>query len=167
MLTNSIETTRNPCDPSPCGVNANCKKHPSKEHASTCVCMKGYLGNPFLACHPECTENTHCTSNRVCRNQKCVNPCLGFCGINAICSILNHVPSCDCPQGYERHPTWMTSRYILSCKISKIFLLLFVIWSKSWRSFLLNCVFKVNTLYFRKCFRPYDFSKHISLIMDI
>ena len=132
LLTNSIffsliETTRNPCDPSPCGVNANCKKHPSKEHAATCVCMKGYLGNPFLACHPECTENTHCTSNRVCRNQKCVNPCLGFCGDNAICSVLNHVPSCDCPKGYDRHPTWMNSRYILSCKISKIFFFLFVI----------------------------------------
>ena len=119
----------NPCHPSPCGENAICNKHPNREHTATCVCIKGYFGDPFSLCQkPECTLNINCPTNRVCRNQKCVDPCQGFCGDNAICSVLNHVPSCDCPEGYKRHPTWMTSRYILSCKISKIFvLLLFVI----------------------------------------
>ena len=101
-----------------------CKKHPNKEHAATCVCIKGYIGDPFLACNPECTENNHCTSNEVCRNQKCVDPCQGFCDHNAICSVSNHVARCDCLQGYERHPLFKDGRFIFSCKLSKIFIII-------------------------------------------
>ena len=87
--------------------------------------MKGYLGDAFLSCNPECTENYHCTSNEVCSsNQKCVDACQGHCGHNAICSALNHVARCDCLQGYERHPLYKDGRFIFSCKLSKIFFII-------------------------------------------
>ena len=49
-----IETPINPCNPSPCGNNAICNKHPNSEHVATCVCPKGYVGDPFLLCRKEC-----------------------------------------------------------------------------------------------------------------
>ena len=49
-----IETPINPCNPSPCGNNAICNKHPNSEHVATCVCPKGYFGDPFLLCRKEC-----------------------------------------------------------------------------------------------------------------
>ena len=112
-----IAKSVNPCNPNPCGENASCKKHPKSEHASNCVCIKGYFGDPFSSCQkPECTLKSNCSANRVCRNQKCVDPCQEVCGINAVCSISNHVPRCHCPQGYIGNPS-------VSCKLSNVFLL--------------------------------------------
>jgi hypothetical protein len=34
-----------------------------------------------------------------CRNQKCQDPCPGVCGVEAVCSVNNHVPICTCPEG--------------------------------------------------------------------
>ena len=99
-----LEQPVDPCTPSPCGDNALCQRH-QRERAATCACIQGYFGDPFLACRPECTQNPDCPRNRVCRNQKCVDPCPGLCGINAVCSISNHVPSCDCLQGYTGNPS--------------------------------------------------------------
>lgn len=108
-----IETPVDPCYPSPCGDNAICNKHRTRERAATCVCIQGYFGDPFLSCRPECTQNNDCPTNRVCKNQKCVDPCPGLCGINAVCSVSNHRPSCDCLQGYTGNPS-------VSCNLSKI-----------------------------------------------
>ena len=122
-----IETPINPCHPSPCGENAICNKHPNREHTATCVCIKGYFGDPFSLCQkPECTLNNNCPTNRVCRNQKCVDPCPGFCGINTVCSVSNHVQSCDCLKGYNRNPTCRALHCKESCKLSKIVLLLII-----------------------------------------
>ena len=109
-----IDTPVDPCYPSPCGDNAICNKHRTRERAATCVCIEGYFGDPFLSCRPECTQNNDCPTNRVCKNQKCVDPCPGLCGINAVCSVSNHRPSCDCLQGYTGNPS-------VSCNLSKIF----------------------------------------------
>ena len=94
-----------PCTPSPCGDNALCKRHQSSNRAATCECIQGYFGDPFLSCRPECTQNPDCPSTKICSNQKCVDPCPGLCGINAVCRVSNHVPRCDCLQGYTGNPS--------------------------------------------------------------
>ena len=65
-----IETPINPCNPSPCGSNAICKKHPNRDHAATCVCIKGYFGDPFSSClKPGCA-----TKNGPVAKKPCVFP---------------------------------------------------------------------------------------------
>ena len=101
--------------------------HPTREHAATCVCDKGYFGDPLSLCQkPECTLNKNCPANRVCRNQNCVDPCPGLCGTNAVCSISKHLPTCDCPQGYTGNPS-------VSCKLSKIFFTFLCQLSNFWK----------------------------------
>jgi hypothetical protein len=39
-----------------------------------------------------------------CANQKCIDPCPGTCGVQAICQIRNHNPICSCPSGYTGDP---------------------------------------------------------------
>jgi hypothetical protein len=95
-----------PCNPTPCGANAQCtQRNKGTFTAVTCSCIPGYFGDPFLSCRPECIQNQDCPSNKVCTNQKCVDPCPGLCGINAICNVHNHFPRCDCLQGYEGNPS--------------------------------------------------------------
>lgn len=52
-------------------------------------------------CHPECSVNSDCIGNKACIRNKCKNPCPGSCGTNAICTVINHTPSCTCPNGYS------------------------------------------------------------------
>lgn len=91
----------NPCDPSPCGANAICKE---RNGAGSCICLPEYFGDPYVACKPECVINTDCPRDKACINNKCKNPCLGTCGTNAECEVLNHVPSCFCIDGYTGNP---------------------------------------------------------------
>lgn len=81
-----------PCDPSPCGSNAQCS-------AGTCTCLFDYQGDPYVGCRPECVVSTDCSVNKACVRQKCQNPCPGTCGQNAECNVLNHIPMCSCPPG--------------------------------------------------------------------
>lgn len=37
--------------------------------------------------------------NRACIRQKCQDPCPGTCGLEALCSVTNHIPICTCPRG--------------------------------------------------------------------
>lgn len=90
-----------PCNPSPCGVNARCT---SRQDAGSCQCLEGYFGNPYEGCRPECVLDSDCPSNRACQQQKCQDPCPGTCGLNAVCNVLNHVPSCSCLTGYSGDP---------------------------------------------------------------
>lgn len=82
------------CYPSPCGINAKC--HSDGTNA-ICECIPEYHGNPYDGCRPECVGNSDCPMNRACINNKCRDPCPGVCGIDAICSVVNHVPVCTCP----------------------------------------------------------------------
>lgn len=95
------EIPRHPCNPSPCGPNANCRE---RNGAGSCTCVDDFYGDPYLGCRPECVMNTDCTMDRACFNNKCVNPCSGACGQNAECRVTNHAPSCSCLPGYSGNP---------------------------------------------------------------
>nr|CAD7425818.1 unnamed protein product [Timema monikensis] len=86
-----------PCNPSPCGPNAQCQD-------GTCTCSPNYSGDPYSNCRPECTMNSECPRNRACSNQRCMDPCPGTCGQGARCDVVNHIPTCSCPEGYSGDP---------------------------------------------------------------
>lgn len=96
-LVQSTPEPINPCNPSPCGVNAICKE---RNGVGSCTCLHEYYGDPYNECRPECTLNSDCAKNRACVNNKCRDPCPGVCGINAECSVINHSPTCSCLDGY-------------------------------------------------------------------
>lgn len=81
-----------PCNPSPCGSNAQCRD-------GICTCLPEYQGDPYTGCRPECVLNSDCPRDKACIRNKCVDPCPGTCAINAICDVINHVPMCSCPSG--------------------------------------------------------------------
>lgn len=91
---------KDPCLPSPCGPNALCR---TIGDAPACSCMQNYIGVP-PNCRPECSINSDCPANRACIREKCRDPCPGSCGILARCSVINHTPSCVCPEGYTGDP---------------------------------------------------------------
>lgn len=85
-----------PCNPSPCGPNAICR---SVNGNAVCECPPNYFGNPSTSgCRPECVISSDCPRNRACVNTRCVDPCPGVCGYNAVCQVINHSPVCSCPQ---------------------------------------------------------------------
>lgn len=102
----------NPCVPSPCGPNSQCRVIGTQ---AACSCVPNYIGQP-PNCRPECTINAECPSNLACIKEKCQDPCLGSCGVNALCSVVNHNAICTCISGYEGDPTMQCST-ILYCKL--------------------------------------------------
>lgn len=90
----------NPCVPSPCGPNAQCQSY---NDVPSCTCLPNYYGTP-PSCHPECTINADCPSNKACIRNKCLDPCPGACGLNAVCSVINHTPTCTCIERYTGDP---------------------------------------------------------------
>lgn len=90
----------NPCVPSPCGPNSICQ---DTRGSSSCSCHPDFIGSP-PNCRPECTINSECPSNLACIREKCKDPCLGACGSDAICSVINHTPICNCPDGFTGDP---------------------------------------------------------------
>lgn len=91
----------NPCQPSPCGANAECTVRNS---AGACACLPEFYGNPYEGCRPECIMNSDCPLNRACFRNKCQNPCRGLCGTNAECRVTNHLPTCSCFAGHTGDP---------------------------------------------------------------
>lgn len=96
-----IEAPTNPCNPSPCGANAICKE---RNGAGSCACVPEYFGDPYIECRPECVMNSDCPKSRACRNNKCIDPCPGTCGDNALCQVVNHNPTCYCINDYIGDP---------------------------------------------------------------
>lgn len=92
--------TQNPCFPSPCGLNSECREI---GNLPSCSCLPNYIGSP-PNCRPECSVNSDCTSNLACIREKCRDPCPGSCGINAQCRIISHIPICNCIEGYTGDP---------------------------------------------------------------
>lgn len=92
----------NPCIPSPCGPNSQCHSD-ANSNLAVCSCLPSFIGRS-PNCRPECTVNSDCPSNLGCMNQKCVNPCIGSCGLNANCMVSSHVPICTCFDGYSGDP---------------------------------------------------------------
>lgn len=91
---------RDPCNPSPCGANAQCRDF---NGSPSCSCLATYVGSP-PNCRPECSINSECPSIQACIREKCRDPCPGSCGFNARCSVINHTPICVCPEGYIGDP---------------------------------------------------------------
>lgn len=90
----------NPCEPSPCGPNAQClvvNDQPS------CSCLPTFIGTP-PSCRPECVANNECSNNLACINQRCQDPCPGSCGQDAECRVVSHTPICLCITGYTGDP---------------------------------------------------------------
>lgn len=99
-LTHIDSVKGNPCSPSPCGPNSLCREN---NRQPVCSCVAGFLGVP-PTCRPECTVSSECPLTEACSNQKCINPCLGACGIRAMCQVINHNPICSCPGDLDGDP---------------------------------------------------------------
>jgi hypothetical protein len=93
---------QNPCNPSPCGPNSQCREGPNGQ--PICSCLSSMIGSP-PSCRPECVLSSECDLSKACRNNKCVDPCdPGVCGLNARCEVRSHSPICTCPSGYQGDP---------------------------------------------------------------
>lgn len=90
----------NPCQPSPCGPNSQCREINKQ---AVCSCILGFIGSP-PTCRPECVTSSECPLNEACFNQKCINPCPGTCGTGAMCQVVNHNPICTCPSRQTGDP---------------------------------------------------------------
>lgn len=100
ILALEVPPQQNPCEPSPCGPNAQCQVI---NNSPSCSCLPEFTGSP-PNCRPECISNSECPSNLACINQKCRDPCPGSCGENAICNTVSHTPMCTCSSGYTGDP---------------------------------------------------------------
>lgn len=90
----------NPCLPSPCGPNSQCR---NKNGQAVCSCLPNYIGSP-PGCRPECVVSSECPLDKACISQKCSDPCPGTCGIDARCQVVNHSPICSCLNGLSGDP---------------------------------------------------------------
>nr|XP_053634795.1 neurogenic locus notch homolog protein 4-like [Cherax quadricarinatus] len=114
-----FDTSRNPCQPSPCGSNTRCETARSGGIAgrntvhARCRCLEGFVpnGNTIVGCKYQCLDDRECPDDYQCRGQKCVRVCeAGACGINADCEAVNHKPRCSCPPGFRGNPESRCSR---------------------------------------------------------
>lgn len=94
------EPSGNPCIPSPCGPNSQCRVVGNQ---AACSCLPNYIGRA-PNCRPECTINEECPGNLACQNEKCRDPCPGSCGSFTTCSVTKHAPNCQCVAGYTGDP---------------------------------------------------------------
>lgn len=90
------------CKPSPCGPNTYCNVNENQQ--ALCSCWEGYFGDPLRGCKPECVSDEDCSKLKSCKNLKCQDPCPGFCGIGAICTVSNHKPICTCQEFFKGDP---------------------------------------------------------------
>lgn len=100
MVTATQREPIDPCHPSPCGPNSQCRK---MNDQAVCSCLPNYMGSP-PECRPECVVSSECPLDKACTNQKCLDPCPNTCGIQALCTVRNHNPICACPAGYSGDP---------------------------------------------------------------
>lgn len=107
-----LREPENPCIPTPCGPNSQCRVIGSQ---AACSCLPNYVGQS-PNCRPECTISAECPSNLACIYEKCSDPCPGSCGVNARCSVINHNAVCTCVIGYEGDPTIQCSSIPPPCK---------------------------------------------------
>lgn len=94
------EVEQNSCQPSPCGPNSQCREI---NNQAVCSCLPNFFGSP-PACRPECTVSSECSLDKACVNNKCIDPCIGSCGLNSNCQVINHSPICSCKIGHTGDP---------------------------------------------------------------
>jgi hypothetical protein len=112
-----------PCNPSPCGLNSQCRV---KNNQAVCSCLSGYLNSP-PNCRPECFSSSDCDQDKACYNEKCRNPCIEkrpCAEQNARCTVVNHNAICTCSNGYEGDPFESCSKISDSKSVRKFFLLI-------------------------------------------
>lgn len=100
IVTERPKINDQPCLPSPCGPNSQCREVNSQ---AVCSCLPTYIGAP-PNCRPECIVSSECSLDKACINQKCADPCPNTCGLGAQCTTKNHNPICACPPGYTGDP---------------------------------------------------------------
>ena len=100
LFLNVDSVPTNPCQPSPCGPNSQCRV---VQDTAVCSCLPDFIGSP-PQCRPECTTNFDCPPAQACQNMKCQDPCPGTCGFNAICNVVNHTPYCRCRERFTGDP---------------------------------------------------------------
>lgn len=60
-----------------------------------------YFSEPI----PECIQNSECSNDKTCYNQRCVDPCtLDSCGFNSRCHVQMHRAVCVCNEGFTGNP---------------------------------------------------------------
>lgn len=113
----------NPCSPSPCGSNSQCRE---VNEQAVCSCLPTYVGSP-PNCRPECVVSSECARDKACISQKCSDPCPGTCGTNANCRVNNHSPICTCRNEYTGDPftrCFAIPRKLEKCSYTRIQLFL-------------------------------------------
>lgn len=106
-----------PCNPSPCGPNAQCKE---RNGAGACECYPGYEGDAYNkegGCRRECETNNDCSPALACVSFKCVDPCPGTCGFLAECRAENHIPLCTCLEGYTGDPFFQCRQIVIGINL--------------------------------------------------
>ena len=78
------------------------------------------------SCRPECVTSSECDLSKACRDNHCVDPCLGsnICGINSNCRVISHAPICTCKEGYQGDPFVRCSPQESKKEFSAIFLMI-------------------------------------------
>lgn len=112
LLAETPPVPTNPCNPSPCGPNANCQ---TVNQQQSCSCLAGFIGSP-PNCRPECVSSNECSNRLACINQKCQDPCIGACGPNSQCSVFSNTPMCTCATGFTGDPFTGCSPVPSECK---------------------------------------------------
>lgn len=108
-----------PCQPSPCGPNSQCRE---VNNQAVCTCLPDMLGAP-PNCRPECSFVQDCPPSRTCISGRCVDPCVGACGNNALCTVHNHVPNCECISSQYKGDPYSGCVYEGKCLFKRIILL--------------------------------------------
>lgn len=124
-----------PCNPSPCGSNAICKE---RNGAGSCTCMQDYFGDPYVSCRPECVQNSDCPYDKSCVNTKCVDPCIGTCGLNAECRVHNHAPTCTCVNGFVGNPSLACHLLVIESKTYPVVCYLCIVSNYPYTSYVLE-----------------------------
>ncbi|KAK0080813.1 hypothetical protein PV325_013288 [Microctonus aethiopoides] len=58
-----------------------------------------------------CENNTGCLNSQICESKKCIDPCPGKCGTNALCNVNNHNLNCSCARCYEGDPQKICTQF--------------------------------------------------------
>ncbi|ROT61488.1 hypothetical protein C7M84_020740 [Penaeus vannamei] len=95
------------CATQTCGENAQCRVVESLPFRTmVCECLPGYKGDAHTQCRRKdedgCVRDSDCGEELACIERSCRDPC--DCGVNALCTVVNHRPICTCRQGYEGNP---------------------------------------------------------------
>lgn len=100
FFTAEPQVSEYPCVPNPCGRFSQCT---DEQGVARCACLQGYFGTP-PNCRPECLLSSDCSPQLACIQQKCSDPCIGICGSNAQCKVVNHRAICSCPADFTGDP---------------------------------------------------------------